>query len=122
MRLRHLSLLLAFLAALSLPFQAVAGLVMTMTGEGGSVAVMDDSGAAMADDCPMHSHHEQKKSPDHSRCGHCGVCHLASTGFLTPDHVKSDLLPAVETYAFAADVSPLSHIPEPPQHPPRRSV
>ncbi|GAB1392737.1 hypothetical protein MASR1M60_09000 [Rhodocyclaceae bacterium] len=52
-------------------------------------------------------------------CDNCTLCHLASTGFLlgpgsaVPLHTTSILVPKLTTASA-------SHIPEPPQQPPRR--
>lgn len=122
MRLRRLSFLITFLAALVLPFQAMAGLVMAAemaSGDGVMVAAVDDAMAAMPDDCPMH---QQQSAPDTARCGHCGICHMAATGFIYSAHAHSMGLPVSESYAAVLEAAPSSHIPEPPQHPPKRSV
>ncbi len=119
MTYRRLRLLVAFLAALALPLQVVAGLTMPFCELGQSMqqASVDGGGMAMPDDCPMHGQH----APASSQAGtHCGFCQLAATGFMPTGETKAPVLPPAAAYAAATEAVPPSHIPEPPQQPPRR--
>jgi hypothetical protein len=121
MTIGRLRFLITLFAALTLPLQAAAGLAMPLGGQGGeaSMSVADETMAAMPEDCPMHQ--QQTPAQPHD-CGHCGVCHLAATGFIFPGEVAAVVVPAVETYAAVIEAAPSSHISEPPRHPPRRSA
>ncbi len=119
MTFRRLRLLVAFLAALALPLQVVAGLTMPFCELGQSMqqASADDGGMTMPGDCPMHGHH----APSTSQAGsHCGFCQLAATGFMPTGESKAPVLRSVAAYAAATEAVPPSHISEPPQQPPRR--
>jgi hypothetical protein len=117
MTYRRLRFLIALIAALTLPLQAMAGLAMPLGGQ--SADLVDAAVAAMPEDCPMH----QQQAPVPSQrgdCGHCGVCHLAATGFIVTAEAGAAIVPAVETYVAAIEAAPSSHIPKPPQQPPKR--
>ena len=121
MAFRRWRFLIALFAALTLPLEAAAGLAMSIGGQGAGtvMAAADAAVAAMPEDCPMH----QQQAPVPARtgdCGHCGICHLAASGFVSSGDASVVVVPAVETYGAAIEVAPLSHIPEPPQLPPRR--
>jgi hypothetical protein len=122
MSLRRLRFFLALFAALALPLEAAAGVVMPMGGASGAAAAAEDT-AAMADDCPMRQQQAPTPSPSPSQdCSHCGICHLAAAGFIAGAAAAPAVLPAGETYAAAVQAAPASHIPEPPQQPPKRSA
>lgn len=52
-------------------------------------------------------------------CDNCSICHLASTGFLL---AATEALPPLAMSVLVAkiEMASASHIPEPPQQPPRR--
>ncbi len=113
---------LLMFAALWLPVQTMAGLRMPLCQHGedrSTVVTMHDGDEASAMPC-----HEAETEVDlhaghQDGCDNCGVCHLASAGFLPSADVATGLLPAGRDYALPATVAPRSHIAEPPQHPPR---
>ena len=120
MSLPRLSFLLALIAALALPVEATAGLLMTagMAVEGGAPSAMTETTmATMPDDCPLHG--SQKNA---APCVHCPLCQLTAGGFIYAVPVGDTVLPAVETYVAVLETAPASHIPEPPLHPPKRSL
>jgi hypothetical protein len=116
---RFVRFLLLFVA-LWLPVQTMAGLSVSvctnMQGHEGAVAAMHEATEsampcheAMADDAPAHQ----------DDCDNCGICHLASAGFMPSAALPDGLLSSHTSYALPAIVAPPSHIAEPPQHPPR---
>ena len=115
--------LLALFAALTLPLEAAAGLAMSIDGQGAGavMAAVDEAMATMPEDCPMHQ--QQAPAPAQTGdCGHCGICHLAASGFAISSDASLAVVPAVETYGANVEAASLSHIPEPPLLPPRRSA
>ena len=120
MSFSRLTWLIALIAALALPFQAVAGLAMGIgAAVGGGQTAMQaaaDDAAAMPEDCPMH-----KQTPAADGCSHCGLCHLGSS-LIYSGHAASNALAAPASYTAANEATPASHISEPPLHPPKRPV
>ena len=104
--------LLALFAALTLPLEAAAGLAMSIDGQGAGavMAAVDEAMATMPEDCPMH----QQQAPAPAQTGDCG--------FAITSDASLAVVPAVETYGATVEAPSLSHIPEPPQLPPRRSA
>lgn len=113
--MRRLKSFLLILLALWLPIQAAAAVTMPFCRHA------TEPVAAEATHC-----HEQgmatvtATNPDCDLgCDNCGLCHLASAGFLLAPsdtlslHAVSILVPKLITASA-------SHIPEPPQQPPRR--
>ncbi|MHB1429416.1 MAG: hypothetical protein ACYC5U_05270 [Rhodocyclaceae bacterium] len=108
--MRRLKSLFLILLALWLPLQAAAAVTMPFCRHAPEPA------AAEAAHC-----HEQVANAAASDidCDNCGLCHLASAGFLLaptdtfPLHAASIQVPKLTTASA-------SHIPEPPQQPPRR--
>jgi hypothetical protein len=108
--MRQLRSCLLILLALWLPIQANAALTMPFCRHA------PEPVAAETTHC-----HEQMVNAAASDidCDNCGLCHLASAGFLLaptdtfPLHAASILVPKLQAASA-------SHIPEPPQQPPRR--
>jgi ABC-type nickel/cobalt efflux system permease component RcnA len=111
---------LLIFAALWLPVQTMAGLAMPLCQHGEDrtsvVAVHHgDDASAM----PCHEAMADEQAAHQDGCDNCGVCHLASAGFLPSADVAAGLMPVGHRYALPAVLAPRSHIAEPPQHPPR---
>ena len=111
-----------------LPVQTMAGVVMPMSrhaleqnapvfdGEQGVSEMhchdaMSAMGATGADSTTAASHE--------SGCKDCGVCHLASTGFMVSSPLTLSANPAGTHRLSSVLTPPPEHITEPPQHPPR---
>lgn len=124
MFVRRLTFLITLFAALALPLHAVAGLVMPLVEVGGAMHTMSADDAAMPDDCPMHQAQDKTgHAPAHpGSCGHCGICHLASAGLIAIDTPAATTVPMIEIYVATLVAAPSSHIPDPPQYPPKRSA
>jgi len=118
---RWLRLLPLFVAALWLPFQAIAATTMPFCrhGEAQRLAMMQ---AAMADEAMDHCHmHDQKAPTDHGmNCDDCGFCHLAGAGFMPATERAQVVLPVDREFESRIEVTPASVVSEPPQRPPRR--
>lgn len=118
MKRRLLSLLPLFIAALWLPFQAVAAVSMPFCRHGEAHQTMATVDAAM-DHCAMH---EQQPTPaGHGLgCDDCGVCHLAAAGFMPTPEYATTVTASGRNFRVDAPLAPASAIPEPPQQPPKR--
>lgn len=108
--MRRIKSFLLILLALWLPIQAAAAVTMPFCRHAPEPAVIE----------APHCHEQAADSAAAAvDCDNCGLCHLASAGFLLAPtdafalHAASILVPR-PTMASA------SHIPEPPQQPPRR--
>jgi hypothetical protein len=113
---RFLRLLPLFLAALWLPFHAIAAVTMPFGGQG--AAHQTTAGEAM-DHCAMHQ--AQPAPVDHGLgCDQCGVCHLMAAGFMPSAEHVAFVIPAARDFRADASLAPASAIPEPPQQPPKR--
>ena len=116
---------LLMFAALWLPVQTMAGMVMPLCQHGEdrtAVVAMHhgDNGSAMPcheaePELDLHAGHQDA-------CDNCEVCHLASAGFMPSADAAAGLVPVENSYALPAVLAPRSHIAEPPQHPPRHSA
>jgi len=53
-------------------------------------------------------------------CDGCELCHLAGAGYMLPAMAIAESLPPARDFATRPVLASPSHIPEPPQHPPRR--
>lgn len=119
MSCRILRLLPLILAALWLPFQAIAATAMPFCRHGEAhkmVALADD--AAM-EHCSMHG--QQQPAPDHGTpCDDCGFCHLAAAGMMPTPEFIAVVVPAARDFRADVQHAPASAIPEPPQQPPKR--
>ena len=118
---------LLMFAALWLPVQTMAGLAMPLCqhGQGEHAVVTMDVTMDHGDDAsamPCHEAMPDEQAAHQDSCDNCGVCHLASAGFLPSADVAAGLIPAGRAYALPASVAPRSHIAEPPQHPPRNAA
>lgn len=115
---RLLRLLPLFLAALWLPFQAVAAVSMPFCrhGEAPTTQQVD----AAVEHC--HMHEQAPPAPvDHGlNCDDCGVCHLLAAGFMPTADQATAILRVVQDYRADVPLAPASAIPEPPQQPPKR--
>lgn len=118
---RLIRLLPLFLAALWLPFQAVAAVSMPFCrhGEAHQATVKVDE--AM-DHCAMHG---QQPAPEQQAerglgCDDCGVCHLLAAGFILTAVQAAAVIPVAQDYCADVPLAPASAIPEPPQQPPKR--
>jgi hypothetical protein len=113
---------LLIFAALWLPVQTMAGMVMPVCGHGQEIAaVAHDMAAAEAMPC----HHEAMDADQAAAdkgCDHCQTCQLASSGFMPSAALTAGVIPAEYGYVLPAIMVPRSHIAEPPQHPPRNSA
>lgn len=108
--MRRLQSFLPILIALWLPLQAAAAVAMPFCRHA------PEPVAAEATHC-----HEQVANAAASDidCDNCGLCHLASAGFLLAP-TDSFMLPATSIRVPKLTTASASHIPEPPQQPPRR--
>jgi hypothetical protein len=117
-----------FFAAFWLPLQAVAATAMPFCRHGEahrSVPTM-----AMAEGmahCALHGSPAATPAPsDHDdhrlSCDDCGFCHLAAAAFMPIAESDVPLLPVSRDYQFRPEPSLVSAIPEPPQHPPKRTT
>ena len=114
-RMRRLKNFFLILIALWLPIQTAAAVTMSFCRHAPESVVTEAT----------HCHEQMAQAvaaTDLDRdlgCDNCGLCHLASAGFLLaptdafPLHAASILVPTRITASA-------SHIPEPPQQPPRR--
>lgn len=119
MNCRFLRLLPLFVAALWLPFQAIAATAMPFCRHGEAHKMMVPTDDAAMEHCTMHG--QQQPLPDHGKtCDDCGFCHLAAAGMMpTPEHLAA-IVPAARDFRADAQRPPASAIPEPPQQPPKR--
>ncbi len=120
-----------------LPVQTMAGVVMPMSRHAleqnapvvgdeqgvsemrchdamGEMGAAGAAGAAGADSTTAASHE--------SGCNDCGVCHLASTGFMVSSPLTLSADPVGTHRLGSVLTAPPEHITEPPQHPPRTHV
>ena len=112
------------LTALWLPLQAVAGLTMKLVAPAAEGAIQ--ASAAMEQTCPYHRHTggdqpAKLQLPHHNACDECGVCHLAGVAYMPVAEVVAAVLPASQSFQSLPAIERPSHIPEPPQYPPRRA-
>lgn len=118
MRNRWSRFLPLFLAALWLPFQAIAATAMPFCRHGEAHKAM-----AMVEEAAEHCHMPDSApvSADHGmNCDDCGFCHLAGTGFMPTPGRAAAVTPMPRDYNADAPLAPASVIPEPPQQPPKR--
>ena len=119
---------LLFFAALWLPVQTMAGMVMPLglmlQDQGSQVAATEQ--AAQAHPCHEAAAGQTDRADPgvqtgthDSTCGNCEICHLACAGFMPSALPATNLVPSSPRYVQPALAAPASHIAEPPQHPPR---
>jgi hypothetical protein len=122
MNRRLLLLLPLFLAALWLPFQAVAAVSMPFCRHGEAHKTMALVEDAATDHCAMHG--EPSPSDQQAErglgCDDCGVCHLLAAGFMPSTGRAAAVIPVAQDYRADVPLAPASAIPEPPQQPPKR--
>lgn len=124
---RSTRLLILLITALWLPLQAVAGIVMPFSSLASEQPVPAE---AMSHEAPCHGQMTggTETPPAQASLGHdcdqgcddCGVCHLASSGYMPATDSRSADLPVTRTYVVWPVLASLSFIPEPLQHPPLR--
>ena len=127
MRLTRCQRLLILLTALWLPLQAVAGMTMQFcrhdSAPQNSQAVT--AAASVEEHCPYHDAGAAPAAQDRThdqKCDNCGICHLACSGYMPASEVKTDIAPLAHVYQRWPAAARTSHIPEPPQYPPRHSA
>ncbi len=116
---------LLIFAALWLPVQTMAGMVMPVCGHGQEHEIAAAAAHNMAAADAMPCHHEAMaadQAPAENGCDHCQTCQLASSGFMPSTALTAGVIPAEYGYVLPAIMAPRSHIAEPPQHPPRNSA
>jgi hypothetical protein len=119
MNRRLIRILPLFLAALWLPFQAVAAVSMPLCRHGEAHRTTALVEAAM-EHCAMHDQ-QQTGSVDHGlACDDCGVCHLLAAGFIPTAEQAAAVIPVAQDYRAVVSLPPASATPEPPQQPPKR--
>lgn len=115
--MRRIRSILMILLALWLPLQAVAAWAMPFCAHA-AAAVSEDAQAM-----PAHCHHEAEAAPASTAagfdCDNCGMCHLASAGYLFASAQPLAISPAAAKPLFPPLMSHRSYIGDPPQHPPR---
>ena len=119
MRNRLARFLLIF-AACVLPLQTLAAINMQLPMLGGQQQAPTSAEEAH---CPYHAASDagQSKSQDQA-CKNCGICHLAATGYVPSAEVKTGIAPQESVFETRPSAGLHSHIPEPPQYPPKRSA
>lgn len=115
--MRRLKSLFLILIALWLPLQAAAAVTMPFCRHALEQAATHEAAQA-ATHChdPMEAAAPAASDVD---CDNCQMCHLATAGYLLS---ARETLPSLATSILVATFKPVSasHIPEPPQQPPRR--
>ena len=119
MNRRFLRLLPLFVAALWLPFQAVAATAMPFCRHGEAIKVVALVNDVAVEHCAMHD--PQPAPADHGlNCDDCGVCHLLAAGFMPTAEQSAAVIPVARDFRADAPLAPASATPEPPQQPPKR--
>jgi hypothetical protein len=113
----RLRALLFILIACCLPLQIAAAWVMPLCPDAMQQAGVQDEQA----DAHCHSHEADATmlAQGGPACDDCGVCHLASTGFLLAAGDRLAVLTGVDALVPQPLATPRSHISEPLLHPPR---
>jgi len=113
----RLRALLLVLIAFCLPLQTAAAWAMPLCPDATQQAVAQDETAR----APCHSHETDATSvaPGCPTCDDCGVCHLASAGFLLFAGDRLAALTGVDVLVPRLLATLRSHISEPLLHPPR---
>ncbi|MDP1537740.1 MAG: hypothetical protein Q8L95_11210 [Burkholderiales bacterium] len=113
--MRRIKSYLLILIALWLPLQAAAAATMPFCRHAAEQVTMEG----------VHCH-EQVDEPSTAAagdldCDNCAMCHLATAGYLL---VTAENLPPLAASILVPKLKPASpsHIPEPPQQPPRRTT
>jgi hypothetical protein len=117
MRLSWFRLLPLFFAACWLPVQAIAAIAMPYCRHGEAQRAPQ---AAVAGHCAEHG---AAAGAEHGMaCDDCGLCHLAGACFMPAVDRTGATLPASQVFSAWVAPAPSSTVPEPPQHPPKRST
>lgn len=118
---RWFRMLPLLITALWLPLQAVAAIAMPFCRHAAEQVVPLDAAVAEAH---CHGHGGDDAPPASAAadqdCDGCELCHLASAGYMLPAMATAESLPSARDFAARPFLASPSHIPEPPQHPPRR--
>ena len=112
--MRQFKGLLLLLIALWLPVQATMAATLSFCRHTTKPATVETS------HCLAHAMQQSVAAPEPEReisCDNCALCHLASAVFLTSSDTLP--LPAASRLAVYPIAAFASHIPEPPQQPPR---
>lgn len=114
----RLQRLLLLLVALWLPLQSLAAFGMEQWTQAATAPAI---GAGVAEEaCPHHDAATPAEQTPAQDCERCGVCHLASAGYLPGQPVAAaGLVPAGRDFLSLAVTARASHTPEPPQRPPQ---
>jgi hypothetical protein len=114
--LRLRALLLALIAC-CLPLQAALACAMPLCLDATQqVSVQDEQADAH---CHSHGADATTLAQGDPACDDCGVCHLASAGFLLAAGDRLAALTGVDVLVPQPLATPRSHITEPSLHPPR---
>lgn len=121
---RWIRLLPLLITALWLPLQAVASVAMPFCRHAAEQAAGVEA-ASQEEHCAMHEGAPEPQStnttdPGCQSCDGCELCHLAGAGYMPATVAASEPLPAARVFAPRPQFASPSHIPEPPQYPPRR--
>ncbi|NWG32460.1 MAG: hypothetical protein HXY29_13340 [Rhodocyclaceae bacterium] len=113
--MRRLQSFLLILIALWLPLQAAAAVTMPFCRHAPKPLA----------ETSAHCHEEaaEQTAPAIAGdldCDNCSLCHLACTGFLLANTVVTPAALAANILVPGPQLAQASHIPEPPQQPPRR--
>ncbi len=126
---RRTHYLLLLITALWLPLQSLTAFVMPLAwlANSGMAQAAENTAMAemaMAEDMPCHGHTsgtEDGSPVEKSTCHRCGVCQLASAGYIPATVVVACDLPLSETVSAVPAQLPASQFPEPPDQPPRHT-
>lgn len=119
MNRRFLRLLPVFVAALWLPFQAVAATAMPFCRHGDV-----QTAPVPADAVVGHCHLQEQAPPAPAdrglNCDDCGACHLLAAGFIPTAERAPAIVAVAQDYRAEVPLAPASATPEPPRQPPKR--
>lgn len=116
--MRRFKIYLLILCALWLPLQAAAAAAMPFCSHAGE-ASMQVEAAQSPEPCHEHDGAAGKSGTSDLACDDCGICHLASAGYIPPTAVTLPL-PVASALVAKQVLASLSRIAEPLLHPPRR--
>jgi ABC-type nickel/cobalt efflux system permease component RcnA len=114
------------ITALWLPLQAVASVAMPACRHGSEQPV-EAAAPAPDEHCAMHESGPKDQSGEDrggshqgcQSCDGCGLCHLAGAAYMPTAMGIAGLIAAPRVFVALPLLVSTSHIPEPPQHPPR---
>ncbi|MBA3031533.1 MAG: hypothetical protein KKF85_00335 [Gammaproteobacteria bacterium] len=116
--MRRFKSYLLILCALWLPLQAAAAAAMPFCSHAGESTTQVEA-AQSPEHCHEHDGAAGLSSTSDLGCDNCGMCHLASAGYI-PSVAIALPIPVASTFVAKQVLASTSHIAEPPQHPPRR--